>query len=388
VGFDVHDATSVDARDLREDVPTSRRGRSDARRVTRSDSRVKREGAGDGEPTSTLEFGYIRTRSMRARLLSIAVVIVASSARSIVPAVAHADPTAGEIAAARELFRQGLELEDKGQWSDALATFQRVAAVKKSAAVQFHLALCLEKTGHLVDALNGFTSARSIAASEATPDAQTVDASSSKHLEALDVRIPHVQIVWPIAGVTATVSIDGVDVSPALLGAPIPLDPGRHRVVVTAPGYERYEHVLTLAEAAPTERLVVRATAASAYHDEGPKTAPLEGGHGAGPWILLGGGALSLGAAGLFYALRGSTISDLQGLCGDGGTHCPPDKQSEYDQGKTYTWLGNVTLVAGIAAAGGALVWLALPSGGATTTPTVGVAATPAGWSLTLRGAF
>ncbi|MFI5297830.1 MAG: PEGA domain-containing protein [Polyangiales bacterium] len=328
---------------------------------------------------------------MRSGLASFALWIVAASAPSWSTREAHADPAPAELAAARELFKQGLELEDKGDWAAALTTFQRVAVVKKTAAVQFHLALCLEKTGRLVDAINGFTVARTIAAAEATPDALTIDASATKHLEALEQRIPHVQIVWPLASVAATVTIDGAEVSSALIGAQLPLDPGHHRVVVTAPGYERFDREVTLIEGAATERLVVIATATREARDRG--TSPSSAGPGAAPWVLLTGGAVLLGASGLFLSLRATAISDLQGACGDGGAHCPPDKQSEYDQSRTYTWLGDATLITGLVAVGGAIVWLSLPTGSSSTSkdasvPKVGVSAAPGGMTFTLRGAF
>ena len=54
------------------------------------------------------------------------------------------DSSPAEIVAARELFRQGTEDADAGRFSEGLAKFKRVAAVKETAAVRFNIARCEE----------------------------------------------------------------------------------------------------------------------------------------------------------------------------------------------------------------------------------------------------
>ncbi|MEO7096259.1 MAG: hypothetical protein ABI175_23570, partial [Polyangiales bacterium] len=74
--------------------------------------------------------------------------------------LAFAEATTAELTAARELFDEGLKLEEKNQWQPALDRFRKVAAVKATPAVRFHMGLCLENLGKLVDALNEFERAQ------------------------------------------------------------------------------------------------------------------------------------------------------------------------------------------------------------------------------------
>ena len=67
-------------------------------------------------------------------------------------------------------------------------------------------------------------------------------------------------------------------------------------------------------------------------------------------YIATGVGVASLIGAGVFYGMRKSVQSDLDGACPD--LRCPPEKQSQIDSGKTYTLLTNVFAVVGIIGVG------------------------------------
>ncbi len=49
------------------------------------------------------------------------------------------DPTAAEVAKAREEFRRGLALEAANDWAGALAAFKTVALVKSTPQVRYHI---------------------------------------------------------------------------------------------------------------------------------------------------------------------------------------------------------------------------------------------------------
>jgi hypothetical protein len=54
----------------------------------------------------------------------------------------------------------------------------------------------------------------------------------------------------------------------------------------------------------------------------------------------------------VLFALRQSTLSELEDACGPGGKQCPAAKQSRYDDLKFYHYGAEVTLGVGIAAVG------------------------------------
>ncbi len=309
--------------------------------------------------------------SAHARIIC-AVLAAAIVTSSIEPAVRAAEPTAGEIAAARELFEEGLKLEEKGDWAGALDRFRKVAAVKTTPQVRFHVALCLENTGKLVDALVEFQRAQSEASADAS--GQVVAQNSGKHVTDLKDRIPRLVVKVPADVEGATVTIDGVSVNASLVGTAMPLDPGKHAVVVKASKRKPYSTDVVLVERG--KPVTVEAALPVVADDgipAGDGTAPVEqpeppkdqggGGAGAVPWIIGGIGVAALIGGGVMYGLRQGTISDLEAACGPGRTQCPDDKRDLADSGKTYTTAGNVLVGVGVLGVATAVVlWVIAPS--------------------------
>ena len=283
---------------------------------------------------------------------------------------AFGDPTTAELTAARELFDQGLKLEEKNQWKDALERFRKVAAVKATPAVRFHMGLCLENLGKLVDALNEFERAQSEASADTSTGGQTVVKNSQKHVDELRERIPRVTIQVPDGAKDVAITIDGSSVSAAVIGTAIPLDPGTHVVHVTATGKTPFDKQFDLVEkGAPTIVDVVLGDAPVATDPTTTDTTttstttadtppPSKGGAGPWPWIIGGIGVAALGGAAVMYAKRSSTISQLDDTCGADRSRCPQSKSDIADSGKTYTTVGNVLLGVGGAAVITAVVLL------------------------------
>jgi hypothetical protein len=305
--------------------------------------------------------------------------------------LAHAEPTASEIAAARSLFEQGVALEKLGDWPGALEKFRRVVAVVESPKVRFHLARCLESTGQLVDALNEYSQVSRLPA--ASRDDDEVLAQSNARRAALDKRIPRV-IIDVKEAPASEVRIDGGTISPAVLGTELPLNPGAHRIVARTSDGRTFEESVELVEGAPPHLVAVKlapAPSAAAPSPAQAAAAPPERSRNIGPYVLGGAGVALVGAGATFYALRASTLDELDRLCGP-ARDCPESARDSVDRGSTQTTLGNVLVVSGAAAVGGALVWWAVaPRTGAAGGPTsvvrsAAVSASPAG--VVVRGSF
>jgi hypothetical protein len=292
------------------------------------------------------------SRGRRATAVVSSLVLV-SALVSGVPrrAFAEKEPTVAELTAARELFGEGVKLEEAHEWAAALERFRAVAAVKKTAAVHFHLGLCLENTGKLVEALDNFQRASDGAALDATPDGALIGTKSKKHLAELGQRIPRLVLRADPPLEELHVSIDGVEVEVSVAAKGIPLDPGKHVVAATAPGHLPYETKIELFEKAPPREILL----ALAVDPEAKKPrvltmtplASTETGRGAWPWVFGAVSLASFATAGVMYGLRASAISELEGACNGGHTDCPPSKRSVYDRGKTYTTVGNIMLGVG-----------------------------------------
>lgn len=332
--------------------------------------------------------------SRRFAALLVAVSLAASSAPRV-----YADPTAAEIAAARELFEEGLKLEEKGQWAEALERFRKVAAVKATPAVRFHMALCLENTAKLVDALVEFQRAQSDAASDAS--AANVAANAGKHVADLKERIPRLVVRLPAGVESPTVTIDGTAITPSLVGTAIPLDPGAHKVVVQAAKRTTFSKDVDLVERGKPVVLEVVLPAApegGAVEDNPPpkddKPAPSTGGVGPLPWVFGGIGLAALAGGGAMYLLRQGTISDLEEMCGPSRNACPDNARATFDRGRTYTTYGNILIgVGALSLATAVVLYVVAPSGAsepkaASKKPSFSVGATPGSVGITFSGAF
>jgi hypothetical protein len=257
---------------------------------------------------------------------------------------------ADELAAARKTFEQGIKQEEAGDWSGALASFAKVAAIKSNHIVRFHIALCLEKTGRLVDALNEFSRAKVQAEKEGGTDAELTLTNATKHIEAIRARIPSLRVTRPsVTG--ASLTIDG---AASLFDADLPLDPGEHSIEVRAPERKTFATKLMLIEGKPAaleptlEPLSVSKAAPAPIAEDRPRDRTWS-------YVLGGLGAASLVAGGVFYSFRASTLAQLDDTCDANREQCDPNKRSLDERGRNYTIAANVLLGVGVLAASTAI---------------------------------
>lgn len=229
---------------------------------------------------------------------------------------ASADPTAKELAMAREAFARAEKEEERENWAVALEDLRRVASVKMTAGVRFHIAHCEAGLGQDIAALDDYTAAEKLGREEHNKD--VVDASAEP-IAALRAKIPTVVIRVPSDVTGAEVTLDGRPLASAVWGTSIALEPGTHRIEARAPGRTPYTTSLTVKdrEASTLEvRLTVAPpppTAAPAALIAPPReeSAPR---HTAA--IVATGGAVLLAGAGVgAFLVAGGKQSDAQSTC-------------------------------------------------------------------------
>jgi hypothetical protein len=160
--------------------------------------------------------------------------MVLALAMSGAPALA-AEPTPGQLQAARDLFMAATKDEDAQRWSDALDKLRRVADVKLTAGVRYHVAFCEEKLGQTATALAHYNEAQSAAQRE--HDKDVLDLVTPEFLAGLRGRVSTLTIDVPDAiGGAADVTLDGHPEPKGLWGVAVPVDPGPHHVEAHAPG--------------------------------------------------------------------------------------------------------------------------------------------------------
>lgn len=296
----------------------------------------------------TLDDGSRRRRrdSVRPMLRRLLTPLIAATLLQGAPALAQ---SAQQLAHARALFREGIALETAGDWAAALAKFRAVADVKMTPQVRFNIAVCEEHLGRLAAALGDFQLVQDEALDQT---AQDLAAKAAEHVKAIMPRVPKLTITRGAGADMATIALDGVALGVGVLGTELRLDPGPHTVTASVAGEPKFSREVQLAEGEAQEVDVVIAGAGGEVADvhvpvsaEAPRATG--GGRRTTGWILVGAGATSAAAGGLFLILRGRTIDDLDAICRDG--HCPPSSQSIADRGKLYTGLAEATLIAGVA---------------------------------------
>jgi hypothetical protein len=274
-------------------------------------------------------------------------------------------PDAAALTKARSQFQQALSLETAEDWAGALSLFQQVAAIKLTPQVRFHIGLCEEHLGRLAAALGDYK----LAAVEAeAAKATEVAAQVAARTDELRARIPKIIISRGKGAEYASVSLDGVSLGSSSVGNELPVDPGPHHVDATARGYKPYSETIVLAEK-ELKKLELKLDPVAAEvvpPPPGPQPPPVGDQPAEAPsktrkvipFVVGGVGIASLAASGVFFLMRSSAISKLEGKCGPNNDQCPSELQSTYNSGKTYSLLVPITLGVGVAAVGTAVVLL------------------------------
>ena len=166
---------------------------------------------------------------------------------------AHAQPVSDmDRAAARDLFREGVELQRASRFAEALDRFTRANSVVNAPTNMLRIAECHAALGHLVEALEMYRALQRYPMPPSPPPAfvQAVE-QGREEMKTIEPRVPELKVdVTPPQVPTLSVTIDDQPLHSALVGVSRPINPGTHKVVATAPGYSRAEQSVDVKERA------------------------------------------------------------------------------------------------------------------------------------------
>ena len=345
-------------------------------------------------------FSHAAAEGSRSRRVAQRVCVFATLAACTLARPAVADTSGADLASVRKKFDQALALEQAGDCKAALPLLRDVELARPSSQVRFHVALCLERTGRLVDAREAYLRAKDDADVREGDESLDLAKKCASAASEMDERIPRVEIRVPEDIVSARWSVDGGPPQSVIASPIVRLDPGTHTLTISSPGRRSFERTLKVKERDATVVLKVDlppdedaigepATDARpaprpvARRDEPATVNTL-------PWVLGGTGLAALATSGVFYALRDSTIHRLDDACGPSRADCPRSEQSTEDRGRLYTTTANIFLGVGSAALiGGVVLYVAQPRPAPRAqTLRASVGASNGGWSLVLAGSF
>jgi hypothetical protein len=175
---------------------------------------------------------------------------------------------------ARDLWQQGYQLQQAGQYAEALDKFTRAQAVFSAPTNLLHMAECQAQLGLLVESAETYRGLINLALPANAPPAFSAAQTQGKaELQQVEARIPKVVVqVTPPNLPGLSVTIDGQPMNVALVGVERPIDPGPHKILVGAPGYARLEGAVTIKEKEPPK--VIAFTLQAGGVVMGPQMAP------------------------------------------------------------------------------------------------------------------
>ncbi len=306
-----------------------------------------------------------------ARMLALPVALLAApSVCAAAPAAGSTEVTPSEAAvrAARELFRQAMSAQDRGEHADALAKLRRVADVRATPAVLFYISYNEEKLGQLLVALGHMTEANKGLEAAAADKRAATNADAVKllpfartELAQLDARVPHLRlsITPPADASAASVTVDGGPV-PAEAWGHLAVVAGPHQVVVQEAGYLEAHAEATARDSAtvdvpvartkiaPAAAPVATVAAAATSSDGNASDSDSAARHGRGAAIATTVGAVALVGGGIAsFLVAGHDASNARTDCA-GATSCSPPRGAirTFDALALGGWIGGAGLAA------------------------------------------
>ncbi len=159
--------------------------------------------------------------------------------------VVRADPSPGEIQAARDLFTKAEQDEDAGSWAAALEKLHRAASVKTTPGIRYHIGLCEEKLGQIAAALNDYSGAEALAREQHNREVLDIVAEP---IRALKARVPTLLVDAPTGVDGLTIDLDGKAFPAGLWGIATPMEPGSHQIEARATGKTPFSASVVLKE--------------------------------------------------------------------------------------------------------------------------------------------
>jgi hypothetical protein len=334
-----------------------------------------------------------------------------------------------DVARADALFEEAKGRLQAGDWLRACEAFQQSFDLDPSVSTLVKIGRCREHEGRWASALTEYRRAfdlnRTLAQSPGR--AAELDTVVREAIAALAVRVPRFRLVIVPKPPTFALSLDGTDISPGLLDAPLPVDPGEHEIVMRAAGY-REERIrvtavegttrdvrVTTAQDAPTNRVValdapapgspltpsppttatpITPIAPPMHADVSANSAATASPTAAGSsprvvgWGLLGAGGATLAAA-AFFGVRTLTLAaDSQKYC-NADKRCTSDGLDLLDQARGAQTTGLVLAGVGAAIAGTGIVVLATAPAHTVSGQTLArLVASPDRFGASLEGSF
>jgi hypothetical protein len=291
----------------------------------------------------------------------------------------------GDRAVAEALFEKGRAAMEREDYDTACAAFAESNRLDPAPGTLFNQADCEEQRGHLSNAWQLFDQASSKLSETDERRAIVVERAA-----ALKARIPHLTITLaPGAPPESKIVCDALEIRPVSLGLALPIDPGMHRIVVTAPGRPERRYAMPIDESENKEIVVEPGPSGASVAPAAPKAvAPSSNPPPASSfdkrtvgYVVGGVGVAAIGTAFVLGAVALGKKSTVNQDCDAATKTCKSQEGIDAaSSGSTISTVSTVSFLVGAVATGvGAYLILSSKDGNQTK---VGLTAIPAGGFL------
>ena len=258
-------------------------------------------------------------------------------------------------AAAEALFVAGREAVLRGDYAAACPKFAESDRLDPAPGTLMNLADCEEHVHHPAAAWSRWKEALE----QLPPDDPRLPLARER-AAAIEKLVPRLTLRLAKTKASATVTRDGAEVGPGALGIALPVEPGEHAIVVTAPGYEERRYTVSLREGESAEQPIdAGAKLPDPPGDRRPLAAPSPGGTRRTVGYVLGGvGLAALAAGGVTGLLAVAKKGDLDGNCYP-KTVCNDAGADAAKSGRTFATVSTVAFITdGVALTAGTVLVL------------------------------
>lgn len=266
----------------------------------------------------------------------------------VLPAASLAQ-TDEQRAGARALAEQGGEAFDANRYSEAVDLFTRAESLVHATPHLLYIARSRAKLGQFVKARENYLRIINEPLAAGAPAVfREAQADAERELAEIEAKLGKLTIRVENAGAykDLRVTLDGAPVAVVLLGTPQPIDPGTHRIEVSAQGVRPAVQTVNAVQAqaaVTTIKLDPPPASSRANSSSVVGTAPVDSGGGStakdspstgsgmriAAYSAFGVGAVGLGVGTFFLLKKGSKQSDIDDICSLPGGSCPSNRADE-----------------------------------------------------------
>jgi len=284
---------------------------------------------------------------------------------------------------AATLYQEGADLASQGKWQEARDKFRSAVELRATPVGLFNLAQAERNLGLLASAKRHFVSARALAEREGADDVRRL---SDEALASIAARVPRIVVRLPADAAKVEARVD--DRPAELVAGELEVDPGTHRVTISAAGERPFVKEVRAVEGERLtldvrfERAQPKPAAPAPVPPRRPTPAPTpSSGPPVGPLVLSGVGVAALVVGVVFHVRRNDKLDDAAASCtrSGAGWSCPPALENDArhrelkdDASRAETWR-NVAFGVGASALVAGGVWWALGSSSEPRSVAVGV---------------